>query len=118
PKEEHVHAWSALAWSDCGTLDPSMLVGWVSSSGDVASLATTYGMADEEAVRWLGEFAGFLVGHGHEQLLGPHKALKAYATGWKYQWKRENKQSPILPNQHGTFCLKGNLCLDGELDEE
>lgn len=110
PKEEHVHAWSALAWSDCGTLDPSILVGWVSSSGDVAALASKYGMTEEEAVCWLGAFADFLIKHGYEQLLGPHKA--------RYEWRREDKQTPILPNQHGAFCLKGTLYLDGELDEE
>ena len=118
PKEADVHRWSALAWSDCGTLDPSILVSRVSSSGNVASLASTYEMQEDEAVRWLGAFVGFLVKHGHKQLLGPHMGMTLYAMGWTYQWKRESKQAPILPNQHGTFCLKGALYLDGDLDEE
>lgn len=119
PRKEHVHVWDQVAWAQCGTMDLSHLVRRVSEAGDVVTLASSHGASEGEAIEWLGELVAFLIEHGEEQLLGPHKARMLYATGptGTYSWKSEAKRAPILPNQYGVFCLNGDLYLDGELDD-
>ncbi|WP_412068600.1 sacsin N-terminal ATP-binding-like domain-containing protein [Rubrivirga sp. IMCC43871] len=118
PKEEHVEAWGAIAWGDCAQLTATRLTMMVSEIGSVNELADRLALSREEAVRWLGDLAGFLVEHDLAGLLRTHQGRVQIAdAAGRYSWKSQPVSAPMLPNQLGAFCSSADLYLDGELDE-
>ena len=120
PKREHIHAWSQMAWEDCGQLEVARLVSKVSESESLEGLAERLSMSNAEAAQWLNDLVAFLVEHGYERLFGPHKARTQFIQpDGHYEWKQQDRKTPLLPNQQevGIFRLKSELFLDEELDE-
>ena len=120
PKQEHIHAWNRIAWKDCGLLEIAKLVGMVSKLKSLEGLAGRLSISSEEAAQWLNDLVAFLVEHGYERLLGPHKARSQFIQpDGHYEWKQQECKTPLLPDQQeaGIFHLRGELFIDDELDE-
>ncbi len=117
PRKEHVHAWYEAAWDDCPPLTTDVLVNSVADTGSLDELGKKLGLSEAEALPWLVRLLGFLEEVKHPRLFGRRMTSSQVWNGKAYATVRKEESVPLLPNQHGRFCLPGTLFLDVELDD-
>ncbi len=100
PERVPLTVWDNAIWVEADKLEVKWVIDYVSSSGDIKSLAEKLGRSTPEVLAWLNVLIDFLLDNDYES-------------------KLNLKNNPILPNQNGLFVVKDDLFLDdGEIDEE
>ncbi|MHB1683537.1 MAG: sacsin N-terminal ATP-binding-like domain-containing protein [Bacilli bacterium] len=98
--KRHLGKWSKEIWQEVDRLETMWIVNAVSETGNVANLAQKFNFSSASAcLEWLNSLVVFLTRHHYGHLLN-------------------QEDSPMLPNQHGSFLIKDELFLDEEIDEE
>lgn len=111
PQKEHIHHWYARLWEDCPKLRVGRLAYSVSEQENVSNLAGLLEKDEAATLAWLNDLVRFFQESGNAEYLSTIKVTKASN-------RVVDKSMPVLPNQHGDFCVKSELSLDDEIDED
>ncbi|MFB6271924.1 MAG: ATP-binding protein [Salinibacter sp.] len=110
PKKSHLEEWSSRMWADCPSLNLCRLTYTVSKKETLEGVADFLDTGRDDAIQWLADYVEFLQSTNNEKYLDPFTIGNGRSA--------EKKKSPILPNQKGNLCLKQDLFLDDDIDDE
>lgn len=86
-------------WEKSNKIQVKRIINELVRIGNIESLSERLGKAKVDAQNWLSSFITFIDENGFENELSL-------------------KTTKILPNQNGNFCIKDDLLIDDEIDEE
>ena len=103
PKKGHVEAWNELKWGGRRNV-AALTLSWLTSEYETLSaLAESRDWSTEQAASYLEEVCQFLRDVDKEKYLN------------SFSFHGDEKEYPILPNQHGRFCFKSQMAFDDEI---
>lgn len=98
PSKDSIEQWYEIAksWSDCSYQKIETLVNDISDLENIAKLSEKLGETLSGSLKWLSDVCEFI-----------HKENDSLFDEY-----------PIIPNQHGFFKLKSDLCIDKNIPSE